>query len=83
MQMSTTARVFDPQLREKKRGAAVLRGKFARELRHHPGRWPGWADHYAERQRVPTQGWPLSTVRAKRLRIAAVTVSGASAGPLT
>ena len=72
--MSTTARVSDPQLREKRMGAVVLRGQFARELRHHPGRWPGWADRYAEWQRVATQGWALRRHRKKCLRIAATTV---------
>ena len=72
--MSTTARVSDLKLREKRRGAVVLRGQFARELRHHPGRRPGWADRYAEWQRVPTQGWRVRPAAKKCLRSEARTV---------
>ena len=74
--MSTTARVSDLKLREKRRGAVVLRGQFARELRHHPGRRPGWADRYAEWQRVPTQGWRVRPAAKKCLRSEARTVGG-------
>jgi len=56
MQVSTTARVSKLKLGENRSGAVVLRGRFERELRHHPGRRSGWAGRQAERQRLPTQG---------------------------
>ena len=75
MQVSTTARVSKLKLGENRSGAVVLRGRFGRELRHHPGRRSGWAGRQAERQRLPTQGGRLLRVRKKCLRIAAMTVS--------